>query len=219
MPASKGISTQIRNFYSEGNAYLNVRYYNTNLSFQIYPYAGTDSNNRPVYDMKSSLTTTVGFENAYALYKTCEDIVEDKVQEVLLKVPCMSNASIILERKLNQSNIYESTLSITKNDKMVSFKFATLVQQVKENGVPTTKLIESGIGSFMMTLAGYLVSINASHHLDKVMAEYERKQNEAQMNNSNNSFRNNNNNFTNLPFDTNNNGYKHQDFTSFNPIN
>jgi len=195
MPASKGISTQVRNFYSEGNAYLNVRYYNTNLSFQIYPYAGTDSNNRPVYDMKSSLTTTVGFENAYALYKTCEDIVEDRVQEVLLKVPCMSNASIMLERKLNQSNIYESTLSITKNDKMVSFKFATLVQQVKENGVPTTKLIESGIGSFMMTLA------------------------EAQMNNSNNSFRNNNNNFTNLPFDTNNNGYRQQDFTSFNPMN
>ena len=213
MPGTnKGISTQIRNFYSDGNAYMNVRYYNTNLSFQIFPYAGNDANNKPIYDMKSSLTTTVGFENAFALYKTCQDIVEEKIQEVSLNVPCMAGASIILERKLNQSNIYETTISIKKNDKLVSFKFVTALEQIKENGVPTTKLIESGIGSFMMTLAGYLVSINANHHLDKVMQEYERRQNEMQSNN--NDFRKNFNN--NQSFQSNN--YKQQDFTAFNPM-
>jgi len=213
MPTNKGISTQIRNFYNDGHSYMNVRYYNTNLSFQIFPYAGNDENNKPIYDMKSSLTTTVGFENAFAMYKTCQDIIEERIQEVSLTVPCMAGASILFERKLSQSNIYETTISIKKNDKVVTFKFATTTEQVKENGVPSTKLIESGIGAFMMTLAGYLVSINAGHHLDKVMAEYERKQNELQAN-GNNAFRNDNYNKQSYQ----NNSYKQQDFLSFNPM-
>ena len=218
MSMGKGISTQIRNFYSEQQAYLSIRYYNTSLSFQIFPFMGNDSNNKPIYDMKSSLTTTVGFENAYALYKTCEDIVEGRVQEVSIKIPCMGGASVLLERKLNQNNIFETILTINKNDKSVSFKFLTILQQIKENGVPSTKIVESGVGAFMLTLAGYLVSINAGKHLDKVMAAYEKRANDNNQSQGNNNafkknFNSNNNSFNQS------NGFKQQDFTSFNPMN
>ena len=38
-------STQIRNFYSDGLSYMNVKFFNTNLSFNLYPFI---SNRFPV---------------------------------------------------------------------------------------------------------------------------------------------------------------------------
>ena len=77
-------STQIRNFYSEGMSYLNMKFYNTNLSFQFYPFTGKDQNGRSTYDTKNGETTTVNFEGAFTLWKAAKDIIDGKAGLLLI---------------------------------------------------------------------------------------------------------------------------------------
>ena len=218
---NKAVSTQIRNLYAKDNNYLAIRYYNTNLSFQIYPFGGKDTNGKTVYDSKASLTTTIGYDYAYVLYRTIDDIINSRIQEVTLTIPCMQGASIVFERKLSENNIYESSLTVNKNNRSIPFKFITVIQQIKENGVPMSRVIEAGLGTLMMTIAGYLVSIGADRHLDKLLDLYEKRQNEN--NSTNNQFKknvnNNNQSFNNSSYNgpNPNNNYGKEEFQAFNP--
>lgn len=165
-------STQIRNMYSDGMCYLNISFFNTNLSFKFYPFLSKDDIGRSSYDMNHGQNTTVNYEYAYALYKLSNDIIEGKVQECNLLIPCAGGASLTFERKLGQSGQYETLLTINKNNNIISYRFPTIIQQVKENGQPVTKVIETGLGVFMKTINGYLEGINADRHLDKFTEEY-----------------------------------------------
>lgn len=169
-------STQIRNFYSEGMSYLNMKFYNTNLSFQFYPFTGKDQNGRSTYDTKNGETTTVNFEGAFTLWKAAKDIIDGKVTETNLPIPCASGASLKLERKLNPNGQYDTILSISKNNRTIPFKFNVMQQQVKENNQIVTKVIESGLGAVMMTIEGYLTGINADRHLDKLTDDFAKLQ-------------------------------------------
>ena len=93
-------STQIRNMYSEGLSYLNIKFYNTNLSFKFAPFLSKDPGGISKYDMKNAQTTTVDFEGAYALEKTAEDIIDGKITECNLPIPCAAGATLTIERKL-----------------------------------------------------------------------------------------------------------------------
>lgn len=164
-------STQIRNMYSDGMSYMNIKFYNTNLSFQLYPFIGKDPNGRSKYDMKNGQQTTVNFEGAYALYQAAKDIIDAKVQQTSLSVPC-NGASLVLERKLGMNGQMETVFSISKNNVTIPFKFNTIQQQVNINGQIQSQTIEIGLGAFMKTIEGYLTGINADRHLDKLTAEY-----------------------------------------------
>ncbi|MCM1224641.1 MAG: hypothetical protein NC548_60360 [Lachnospiraceae bacterium] len=168
-------STQIRNLYS-ASSYLNIKFYNTNLSFAFSPFLNRDQNGRNVYDLKNNQLTTVNFEGAFALYQSCKDIIDGKVQETRLEIPCSGNATLILERKPGQNGQMETTFSISKNNVMIPFLFQTVVEQVKINGQPTTRVIEVGLGVFMKTVEGYLTGINADRHLDKLTDEFAKLQ-------------------------------------------
>lgn len=169
-------STQIRNMYSEGMSYMNIKFFNTNLSFCLYPFVSKDPTGRSNYDMKNGQQTTVNFEGAYAIFQVAQDIISGKIQEVNLPVPCAAGASIVLERKMGQSGKMETLFSISKNNTIVVFRFQTIDQQVKENGQVTVKTIESGLGAFMKTLDGYLQGINADRHLDKLTEDFAKSQ-------------------------------------------
>jgi len=226
-------STQIRNMYSEGVSCLNIKFYNTNLSFQLYPFNGKDQNGRSQYDSKHGQQTTVNFEGAYALYQTSKDILDGKINETNLSVPCLG-ASLTLERKLGVDGEMETVFSITKNNVTIPFKFQTIKQQVKENGNIMTRTIESGLGAFMMTIEGYLTGINADRHLDKLTDDYAKLnenggnknggQNQQgaynkQYNNNNyrrpNSYNNNNQQYNNRPKQNNSYGGPSQSFDSY----
>lgn len=165
-------STQIRNFYSEGMSYLNIKFYNTNLSFQFYPFTGKDQNGRSTYDTKHGETTTVNFEGAYTLWQAAKDIIDGKVKETNLPIPCASGASLTLERRLGADGQYETIFSISKNNRTIPFKFNVMQQQVKENNQVITKIIESGLGAVMKTIEGYLTGINSDRHLDKLTDDF-----------------------------------------------
>ena len=160
-------STQIRNMYSDGMSYMNIKFYNTNLSFQLYPFTGKDQNGRSKYDMKSGQQTTVNFEGAYALYHAAKDIIDGKVQQTTLSVPC-NGASLVLERKLGMNGQMETVFSISKNNMTIPFKFNTIQQQVNINGQIQSQTIETGLGAFAKTIEGYLTGINSDRHLDKL---------------------------------------------------
>lgn len=168
-------STQIRNMYSDGLSCLNLKFYNTNLSLQLYPFSGKDQNGRSSYDNKSGVMTTVNFEGAFALYQAAKDIVDGKVQQCSLTIPC-NGANVIFERKLAMNGVMETTLSISKNNVTIPFKFNTIQQQVNLNGQMQTYTVESGLGAFMKTVEGYLTGINADRHLDKMTEEYAKLQ-------------------------------------------
>lgn len=178
-------STQIRNLYSDGMSYLNVKFFNTNLSFQMYPYSGQDPNGRSTYDMKHGQTTTVNYEGAYALYSASKDIVSGKVQEMMLQVPCAGGAELTLERKQGNDGKLDTIFTIKKNNVSIPFKFKTMQEQVKENGQIITKTIEVGLGAFAMILEGYLTGINADRHLNKLTDDFAKLQNRNGNNNGN----------------------------------
>lgn len=168
-------STQIRNMYSE-MSYLNIKFYNTNLSFSFSPFQQRDQNGRNVYDLKNNQLTTVNFEGAYALYQCCQQIIDKKIQECHLEIPCSGNATLFLDRKPGQNGQMETTFSISKNNVMIPFRFQTITQQVTINGQIMTEVIETGLGVFMKTIEGYLTGINADRHLDKLTDEFAKTQ-------------------------------------------
>lgn len=203
-------STQIRNMYSDGMSYMNIKFYNTNLSFHLYPFSGKDQNGRSRYDTKHGQQTTVNFEGAFALYQVCKDIIEGEIQETNLPIPCIGG-SLTLERKMGMDGMMETIFSISKNNVTIPFKFATIQLQVKENGQVVTKQIEVGLGVFVKTIDGYLTGINAERHLNKLTDDFAKlqenkngqqphQQQKYQNNNINNNYRKNNN------YNKNNNG-------------
>lgn len=166
-------STQIRNFYSEGISYLNIKFFNTNLSFQFTPFVSKDATGRSTYDQQKSLMTTVNFDGAFALYNVANDIIQGKtIQEVLLTIPCAGGATLVIDRKLGQNGQMETYFVISKNNNSIPFKFNTSQVQIKENGQMITKTIETGLGAFVKTIDGYLVGINADRHLDKLTEDF-----------------------------------------------
>lgn len=195
-----GTSTQIRNMYSDSISYLNISFFNTNLSFRFYPFLSKDNLGKSRYDTNHGQNTTVNYEGAYALYQMSKDIIEGKIQEANLVIPCAAGASLTFERKMGSSGQLETWISISKNNVMIPFKFQTILQQVKENGQQVTRTIEVGLGVFMKTIDGYLTGINADRHLDKLTDDYIKSQEE------NNQQGNNNRGYQNNNFR--NNGYK-----------
>ena len=164
------VSTQVRNFYSEGISYMNVKFFNTNLSFQFFRLESRTNEGRSVFS-KQGLMTSVNFEYAYALYQVAMDIINNKVQEVNVVIPCAQDATLSLERK-KVNNSYVTALTINKNNDSIPFIFKTVNQQTFENGAFVDKQIEAGLGALAKTIEGYLQGINASRHLDKLTEEY-----------------------------------------------
>ncbi len=183
-------STQIRNFYSDGMSYLNVSFFNTNLSFKFYPFIRKDDLGKSVYDLKNGINTTVNFEGAYLLWEVSKDIIDGKINELNLTISCAAGAILVLERKLGQNGEMETIFSISKNNMGIPFKFQTSKYQTKENGQVITKTIECGLGVFMKTIEGYLTGINADRHLDKLTDDFVKLQN-SQNNDSQNNTGNN----------------------------
>ena len=167
MPNKTSTSTQIRNMYSDNMSCMNIKFYNTSLSFQLYPFLSKDQNGRSQYDVQNGQQTTVNFEGAAALYDFAMGVINGDISEGSLTVPCIS-ASLSMERKLTP-NGPETLFSITKNNVTIPFRFATIPAQIKDsNGVVKTKVIESGLGAFAYTIFGYLDGINAERHLNKL---------------------------------------------------
>lgn len=195
-------STQIRNFYSDGLSYMNMKFYNTNLSFQFYPFTGKDQNGRSQYDTKHGETTTVNFEGAFALWYAAKGIIDEKITELDdLEIPCASGAKLSMSRHFDQNGYPETTLTISKNNKVIPFKFNINVLKLKENNQIVTKVIESGLGAVMKTIEGYLTGINSDRHLDKLTEEFaklqESRNNSNSGNNGNNGYKKPNNNYQN----------------------
>ena len=168
-------STQIRNMYSDGMSYMNIKFYNTSLSFQLYPFTGKDQNGTSNYDTRNGQQTTVNFEGAYALYRVANDIIQNKVQQTSVSIPC-NGASLLLERKLGMNGQMETVFSITKNNMTIPFRFNTITQQINQNGQIQTQTIEVGLGAFAKTIEGYLTGINADRHLDKLTEDFAKLQ-------------------------------------------
>lgn len=201
-----GTSTQIRNFYSDGMAYLNTSFFNTNLSFKFHPFISKDNIGRSTYDMKNGLNTTVNFEGAYALYHAAKSIIDGKVNELDLPIPCAAGATLNLARRLAQDGMMMETIfSITKNNVTIEFRFSTFTYQTKENGQIVTKVIESGLGAFMKTVEGYLNGINSDRHLDKLTEDYVKSLGE---NNGNQQGNNNSGGYQQYRGNNNNGGYR-----------
>lgn len=204
-PMSKtNTSTQIRNMYSDSMSCMNIKFYNTNLSFQLYPFVQKDSTGKSEYDTKHGQQTTVNYEGAYALYQACKDIIDGKSQEMNMNVPCLG-ATLTLERKLGLSGQLETVFTINKNNMSIPFKFQTIQYQAKENGQVVQKTIETGLGAFMSTIKGYLEGVNSDRHLDKLTEDYA-KLNENNANDSNKNFNRNNGNNNNYRRNYNGNG-------------
>lgn len=207
--ARTNTSTQIRNLYSEGFSYLNVSFFNINLSFKFHKYLSKDNMGKNIYDLKNGLNTTVNYEGAAALFAISKDILDNKIQECTLPIPCAS-AELLFERKPGPNGM-ETWFSITKNGVTVPFKFNTMIVKVKENGQERDKIVETGLIVFNAIVDAYLDGINADRHLDKLTEDYAKLM---ESNNGQNGYRNNGN--YKKPYNGNNNYNKDNYRNKFN---
>jgi len=153
---------------------MNIKFYNTNLSFQFHPFVSKDATGKSTYNQQKALMTTVNWDGAFALYKVAHDIIngKDAANGVFLTIPCAGGAALILERKMGTNGQMETFFVISKNNETIPFKFSTHSIQVKENNQMIDKIIETGLGTFLKTIDGYLGGINADRHLDKMTEDY-----------------------------------------------
>lgn len=171
---NKYVSTGIRNLYSKGYSAIFVSLYGMNLSFRFMPFvpkpAKWDSIHDFHFDNANALTTTIDYVGAFTLYDAAINIIngKDAAQGMLLTIPCAAGVSLVFERKPGQDGLMETFIAITKNNIIIPFKFNTYQAQVLENGQMVTKITETGLGAFAMTIFGYLTGIGAGNHLSKL---------------------------------------------------
>lgn len=220
-------TTQIRNLYSDQMSYMNIKFFNTNLCFSLFPFVSKDNIGKSNYDTKNGLSTTVNFEGAYALYNVSKNIIDRNMNECDISIPCAAGATLNLRRSISQSGSLETIFIISKNGNSIPFKFQTINMQISyDNGQKGIKVIESGLGAFMKTIEGYLNGINADRHLDKLTDDYvksiggdqqqnsnsqQSSPNQLNQNYKNNNYRNNNyNSYKNYKSKQYNNGTRWQ---------
>ena len=159
-------STQIRNLYCD-QSYLNISFYNLNLSLKFAPFKQKSANGMNQYDTANAITTSIDYEAAYALYDIAGKILHQSDTSNISAVIPINGGNLLFERKM-ENNAMESYLTVNKEGKTLSFKFAKLAYT--KNG--TQSYIDAGLGTFRQTLAGYLSGINADRHLDKLTEDY-----------------------------------------------
>lgn len=170
-PSRLNVTTQIRTLYSEGVSYMTIKFYNMNLSLSVHKQEGTDQNNRPRYS-RNGLFTYVNFEQAFALYKMAMDIINGNIKgEASLLFNSQHNVVLTL-RRAKMNDAYVTSLSIMRDNDTAQFVFTKSNIQAIENGNQVNIPLESGLGAFAHTLAGYLHGINAERHLNKYTEEY-----------------------------------------------
>ena len=59
-----------------------------------------------------------------------------------------------------------SYLTINKNEKTITLKFRTDIYKEKKDGEAVTKIIQSGLGAFAMTLHAYLTRFGTDENLN-----------------------------------------------------
>lgn len=163
-------NTQIRTLYSDGNSFMTIKFYNMNLSFSLHPFEG-NNNGRNTYS-RDGLYTFVNFEQAYALFKVATDILNNAITETTLTIPNQNGSVILTLKRIRANDGFNTILSISRDTQTVQFIFNKINQQVMENGIPTNRVVEAGLGAFTKTLEGYLVGVNAERHLNKYTEEY-----------------------------------------------
>lgn len=189
-------STQVRNFYSDEHAYMNVSFFNLNLSIKMQPFLSKNNIGISKYDATKAQTTTIGYESAYLLSNLIGRIIDKKESlEGIIPIPCGNDAKLEFERVSNASGIMETWLHLTKNNIKISYLFGIQIINVKINGQMTQQVIETDLGVFQKTIDGYLGGINADRHLDKLTDDYVKAQQQAnggQNNRGGNNYQGNN---------------------------
>ena len=89
--------TQIRTIYSNEMSYITTKFFNTSFSLQFYRFLSKDNVGRSTYDYKNSLTTTIDWNNAYALFQTISKVVDDDTKSYNLTIDCANEAKLIFE--------------------------------------------------------------------------------------------------------------------------
>lgn len=194
-------STQIRNFYSDGHAYMNLSFFNTNLSIKMQPFLSKNNIGVNQYDTKKAQTTTISYDSASLLDDLIEKIVDkNEALEGIVPIPCGIDAKLEFERKMTESGIIETWLHLSKNNITISYLFPTQIINVKINGQMSQQVIETGLRSFRGPIKGYLEGINADRHLNKLTDDFAKAQQQSNGGSNNNRGGNN--------YQGNNNGYK-----------
>jgi len=162
------LSTYGQSFYSQGMSVLTVSFYKTNLSFLFQPFTGTAPNGSDIFD-KKGIITTINREGAAALLNVCDEILLGSVEATILTLQCANDVTLTLEMKA-PGEVY---LVISKDNQTIPFKFASRTVSVRENGINTTKVIESGLRAFMGVPTSYLLATNMAAHSAKLGEGFE----------------------------------------------
>ena len=170
---NKSANTYIRTLYSPGFSCLTMSFWKLNLTLSFNPYIGIDNRGFSKYDLKTFLSTSVNYEGAAGLCFVASSIFmgKDAQKEIGFTLPCSNNATLKFEYKPDENNQMNAWLIINKNSQTMAFRFPIHEYKAKENGQIITKVVQTGLGSFVKLLDGYLLEIGGASHLSKLPDE------------------------------------------------
>ena len=160
-------NTYIRSLYSPGYSSLLLSLYKTNLTLGFTPWVGRLNQ----YEQKGFRSTSIDYEKAAALCLLAKPILEGNHNyPVYYAIPCNNDATLILELKQDRDGQMRSYLTLEKKREQITFQFSTQTYKVNENGKMVEKVIQAGLGVFILTLEAYLTGIDIGGHLSKQSA-------------------------------------------------
>ena len=168
----KNVSTYVRSIYCPGFSAMMVWLFNTNLTLGFIPWKESTLGGFNQYDKTRFVSTTIDYEKASALYQIGKQIIDGTLTgECQYTIECNKQAKLIFEYKPNQRGQMNSYLTIDKNGERIAFEFCINFYYIKENGKAVMKIMHAGLGVFLHMLEGYLLSIGADRHLNKMTDE------------------------------------------------
>ena len=172
------VSTQIRTLYSPEMSCITIKFYNMDLSFSLSPFSGKTASGFDQYNRDKSIWANLKYDQVSLLYQLVSDVLGGRVDgdgaqvSTIVNLRNVGTVNIILEWNRNQG----TTLTMSRNNEAIPFKFATDKINVRKDGQITQRIVDTGLITFANTLNGYLTGINADLHLNKMKEEYVKQQ-------------------------------------------
>lgn len=161
-------NTYVGDFESPGYSLIRMSYYMIYLTLDFTPWLRWSKSGKSIYDIKSSLSTSIDTDGANYFYQIIMSIIREETSDKVIEAPlsCKNNTTLTLHYQPDEKKQMNAFLTIEKNDQVIAYRFATRLSQNIINNQLVTKVIQVELCNFAVLLIEYLISRLPAEEVD-----------------------------------------------------
>ena len=147
----------------------------TYLVLKFVPCIGQDDMGADEFCKITFQSTAIDCDGAISFYPTVKAALEgpDSKKEIMVSLPCGSNATLTFEYKSEQNGHMGAYLVISKNNQTIPFRFETHQFRVyNSEGKWVTIATQTGLRSFVKILDDYIKRSRADSQANKLPKDF-----------------------------------------------